>query len=251
MERFKRQVVIMLLTCGFGVLSITSCARSLRLIPIPPEHRLKGLILPLKDLTGSYAPVEPKLEELIKDASKTNFIRYTYRGPSSSYDVDVYRTNHYIMSNVGPDGSDLANYYARKDNLSSTNIDSSYDFVVLGSVQQLQYGSPVEISKYIVNAWLWGAWGLLLSDRSTKENRAALIECNFKIYDARKRNQIASFTIQGAEKLPINDREKIVRLANKKIAEGFLFKLDNEVSKVYKIKAKEYYRSGNKYYQWK
>lgn len=230
---------------GVIILNVIGCAA--RVVKIPVEDRIECLITPMKDLTGSYDPVSPKLETLIQQEGDSDFAKYEYRGTSSSYDKRIYVTNHFIIHKLLPENS------RKLEDDPSLYKASTFDLLITGTVQQIKYGTPTEISKYFVDAWLFGIWGVLVREEAeqTNVNRAALVEYNFKVFDAKTRKKIASFTIQGAEKLPINDRERIVLLANKKVAQGLLVKLNTEVAKVYKnIEPRKYFKVGQNYYKW-
>ena len=218
---------------------ILNCSHSVSLIKISNENRLKLLALPLKDLTGNYDVVEPKMELLIENESKRNFIEYFYEGPYTSYDQINLITNHFDI--------DYFNKVNKLDSIITTNP-NKYHGIITGTVEQIQYGSPKEIAKYIVDSWLWGIVGLAYRESYEQGNRSALVEYNFKIFELPSKSKIASFAIQGTARHWKFVREKIVEKANKRAAYTFIYKLCKDISKHYGLEPIEYYKSGNKYF---
>lgn len=226
---------------------LLSCAKPINLNSIPIDNRIKCLLIPLQDLTGSYSPIKPSLEQLVQETSKNDFINYFIKGPTASYDQEVFVANYFIVHKMTEDKKFLNDFPDIPD---SAWPDLNFDLIITGTVQQIRYGSPTEVSKYFIDGWLWGMWGVWAREKSEKSTRAALLEYNFKIFMAKTKQQIAAFTLQGAQKSTISDRERIVMLANKKVSEGFIYRLNNEIVKFYKISPQEYYKSGDKYYKY-
>ncbi|MCK5759670.1 MAG: hypothetical protein KAH33_00150 [Candidatus Delongbacteria bacterium] len=212
------------------------------------EDRIKCLILPFKDITGSYDPVEPKLETLLVEYSNSDFLGYKHKGNISIRDKnkDLFQSNYNIVEKK----SNIPNDAKMDDILNSLSNASEYDLLVSGTVEQLKYGSAFEVQKFIVDVYLWGFWGILAHNQS-ENDRAALLEYNIKVYDFNPKKLISSWTIQGAAKSPDRDREKLVKKANINVTDGILVKLNEITTERFNIKPIIYYDKGDNYYEWK
>ena len=244
-KRYSMVIVIVILTIS----TLIGCAR---LKPVQPnnvniEDRIKCLILPLKDITGSYGPVEPKLETLLVQNSKANFIEYTPKRKISIRDKKkkFFQSNYNIIAKE----SNILNNESIEDMLNSLSKTSEYNLLITGTVEQLKYGSAFEVDKYIVDVYLWGIWGVLAHNQS-KNDRAALLEYNIKVFDLKTKKLISSWTIQGAAKSLERDREKLVKKANMNVTDGIIVKLNEISTKRFNFNPRIYYDKNGEYYEY-
>lgn len=203
----------------------------------------------MDDLTGAYDAVEPKLVPIVKEKLNSGFVTYDYKGPTPRYNKVIFVPNHFISQEL-PSNIDISKLIDNNELCLKLAEKLNARIVILGSVQQIYYGQPKEISNYIVDAWLWGVWGLAAREEYERTNKMALVEYNFKIYDSIDESLIKTFNIQGTYSSPIPDRQKLVHEANKYAANGLIFNLNKSITKYFGIKTKEYYKAGNKFHKW-
>jgi|GEM_PF-3599972 len=202
-------------------LLITSCI-SYNLDPIPQREEIVCHIIKFQDMTGTYDSVNPSLEELIQ-------IKLT----------DDYTFKYEIFSS-GDKTVFLANQFTSNNNL----IMNKKDLIISGQVEQIKYGYPQDIKTNLANYHFFGLLGLeIFSDDN--DLRMAMIEYRIKILDSQKKI-LKTMIIQGTYKADVNklSREEIITIANKSVAEEFVWRINNELSEIFEIEPQKFIFNG-------
>lgn len=180
--------------------------------PVEPDDRIVCVIEPLKDLTGSYEALEPKFEQLIVDKFQDD---YTHRYTAGSYpqkDMTTLISNNFTFEIAS------SSYVLPRDNA----------LIISGTVEQIQYGSVIDIEGLIVDYHMLGLWRLYLG--GGEDSRAGLVEYRLAVRRAGDNGLIRTFIIQGAYRKSKPDRAKILEMANKLAVEDFCFELNDNIT---------------------
>ena len=191
---------------------LLSCSSTLP-VPVPVDQRILVVIDSLKDLTGDYGPPGESFESL---AARKMLDDYAHRLLQSGYPKTTYTefvTNHFAAAPAGLEPVSVVGTNGPILRLS-------------GTVEQIVYGQPDDIEKYIVNTWMLEVWSVL---KSGNDDRAAFVEYHISVDDARSGENLKTLIIQGGYRQSGADRERIIGLANKVAAEALVYELNKEV----------------------
>lgn len=236
----------------------TGCTKhSINLNEEKIDKRIICLFKPLKDITGSYSVVEPKLEAILENNYDVDFVEYKpkFELPVRDRSKSLIQPNFIIVKR----DSIITEESAISEILESSKYNSEYKLLISGTVEQLKYGAYYKVEEYISDIYLWGLAPTLVPyptnltpiPKEISEYRTALLEYNIKVYDFQTRELISSWTIQGAATSPERNREKIVKTANTNVSDGILVKLNEIYTAIRNIKPKVFYERNEKYYRYK
>ncbi len=205
--------------------------------PFPVQQRIECLIAPLEDLTGIYKAVKPSFETILTSKMMEDYAQHIDKGPTQGYKKKTILTNVFIplIISLEIDSS------TENDIVETFGKSSNADLLIKGTVDQLSYGSPMDIEKYIASYVAFGLLGVGSSAKSDKEKRAGFVEYRFKVYKLPDEKFLDSFIIQGAHSSSISGRQEIIKKANEIVTEELVYQLNNKIAKHFRKQPKKYF----------